>query len=216
MGTKSLRSAGAQYNPRGVTQGTTLVDPNTGLPVDVLEDDKGVRRLAIDASFSGTIENIDIDLDIETDGVHIGNPATGDVLLVEPDGSVNVNTEVDAADGDNIAISSHPPANQIFAEAADTLTTANFEEIFTFTSTDDTTRLMRIEATSETICVFQVKINGVIKRVKRTSTAERNVTVDFLEHRQLTNGDTLTVEAKIETKDVTSYNTFTSLEGYLA
>lgn len=105
MGTKSTRSSGTQHNPRGVTQGNTLVDPNTGLPIDVIEDGAGVRRLAVDANISTTIGSVNVDLDYQDDSVHIGDPNTDAVLKINTDGSIDANVQVDAADGDNIAIS---------------------------------------------------------------------------------------------------------------
>jgi hypothetical protein len=105
MSTKSTRSSGTQHNQRGVTQGNTLVGPQSGLPIDEVVDNQGVRRLAVDAAINANIGNINVDLDYTDDGVHIGDPNTNTVLKVNPDGSLDANVEVDAADGDNIAIS---------------------------------------------------------------------------------------------------------------
>jgi hypothetical protein len=214
VATKSIRSSGTQFNARGVTQGNTLVDPITGLPVDVIEDSEGVKRLAVDSNVTAVIDNVSVDLDPDTDGVYIGDQNTGTSMTVNPDGSIDSNVEVDAADGDNIAISSHP--NQVFAAADDTLTTANFEEIFSYVSSDDATRLIRIETTAAANSVFRVKINGTAIRQRRSSSLEKNVEFEFKEHRPLASGDELTVEAKIETRVVSTYETFTSIEGYLA
>jgi hypothetical protein len=214
VATKSFRSSGTQHNQRGVTQGNTLVDPITGLPICVKEDSNGDLRLCVDANVTTVIDNISVDLDVDTDGVHIGDVDTGDTLVVHPDGSIDANVEVDASDGDNIAVSAHP--DQIFDEGADTLTTASFENIYTYTSTDNKTKIIRVETTAEANAVFRVKINGTVKRQRRSSALEKNVVFEFGEHRSLASGDILTVEAKIETKHVNSYDTFTSLEGYLA
>lgn len=213
MATKSNRSSGSQHNQRGITQGTTLVDPKTGFPVCVKEDLAGDYRLCVDASLS--VDNIDInvDLDVINDGVHIGDMTTGDTLTVNPDGSIDVNTELDAADGDNVAISSHP--SQIFDESADTLTTTAYEQIYTYSSVDNDTRIIAVEATAGTPSTFRLKINGTVVRVLRSSPLEKNITFFFREHRALANGDILTVEARVERLIKTSYDTFTSLEGYL-
>ena len=213
MATKSSRSSGTQHNQRGVTQGNTLVDPITGLPIDAILDSEGVRRLAVDASVTAIIDNISVDLDPYEDGVYIGDSITGDLLIIHPDGSIDTNTEIDAQDGDNIAISSHP--NQLFEQNLDTLTTANYEEVFTFTSTTSSTRVMKLEATSATNSVFVVKINGVVIKQKRSSALEKNVQFSFSDHRQLFSGDILSVEAKIETRVVAIYETFISMEGYI-
>jgi hypothetical protein len=105
MATKSTRSSGTQINARGITQGNTLVGAHSGLPIDEVVDSGGVRRLAVDATIKIDTVQVAVDLDVVTDGVHIGDLNTGYTLTVEPDGSINVNSEIDAADGDNIAIS---------------------------------------------------------------------------------------------------------------
>lgn len=105
MGTKGIRSSGTQYNPKGATQGNTLVDPNTGQPIDVVTDVQGTRRLAVDANITAQVPAIEVELDYENDSVQIGDPNTDSTLKINPDGSIDSNVEVDAADGDNIAIS---------------------------------------------------------------------------------------------------------------
>lgn len=214
MATKSARSSGTQPNQRGITQGNTLVDPKTGFPVCVKQDNDGDYRLCVDAEISLDASGIDIDLDPIGDGVHIGDAVTGNTLLVNPDGTIDVNTVLDAATGDSVAISGHP--NQIFDEAADTLTTAAFEQIYTYTSTDNDTRIIAVECTAGTPSVFRLKINGIVVRELRSSPTERNITFTFREHRPLSNGDILTVEAQVGRLIQTSYTTFTALEGYLA
>ena len=104
MGTKSNRSSGTQHNPRGVTQGNTLVDPNTGLPIDVIQDDQGVKRLAVDAAI--TADNVTVttdDLVAADDAVRVEDPSTGAHVKVNVDGSIDANVKVDAA-SDTIAI----------------------------------------------------------------------------------------------------------------
>ena len=105
MATKSRRSSGSQINARGVTQGNTLVDPITGLPLDVLVDGNGVKRLAVDASLSIANANVSVKLDATTDSVRVTDPTTGANLKVNTNGSLDVNTAISAAGGDNIALS---------------------------------------------------------------------------------------------------------------
>ena len=214
MGTKN-KSPGSQFNPKGVVQGTTLVCHDSGDPVDCVLDDDGVRRLAVDSLVTIDAQNItvEVNLDSTTDAVRVEDPDTGAHIRVETDGSINVNTEVDASSGDSISIGAHP--NQIFDETADTITTAAFEEIYSYTSTADNTRIVLVECTVSTPSILQLKINGAIKRVLRTSPTERNIRFDFSEHRKLTNGQTLSVEAKVERLIKASYSSFTALEGYL-
>lgn len=103
MGTKGTRSSGSQFNPKGVTQGNTLVDPNTGKPIDVITDGEGVRRLAVDADVN--IGDIAVDtrpLDASTDNVGIKDTNTGAKLKINPDGSIDSNVVLDSASGDNV------------------------------------------------------------------------------------------------------------------
>jgi len=102
MGTK--RSSGTVHTPKGVNQGNTLIDPNTGQPVDVILDNQGKKRLAVDANISIDNVTVDVDLDYTTDSVQIGDPNSGSTLKINPDGSIDANTQIDAA-SDNIAIS---------------------------------------------------------------------------------------------------------------
>src|SRR5690348_5905369 len=97
MATKSLRSSGSQLNQRGVTPGNTLVDPKTGLPIDVIQDNAGVKRLAVDANL--TADNVTVNIDDLTaadDAVRIEDPNTGAHIKVETDGSINTNTHTSA------------------------------------------------------------------------------------------------------------------------
>ena len=107
MGTKSNRSSGTQHNQRGVAQGTTLVDPKTGLPVAVVLGPDGKYRLCVDALITANVGNVNVDLDgvgVGGDNVYLVDNLTGNKFKINADGSINSNVEIDAADGDNIAI----------------------------------------------------------------------------------------------------------------
>lgn len=212
MSTKSNRSSGTQHNPRGVTQGNTLVDPFSGLPIDVIVDSDGKRRLAVDAKITAQIGDLQVDLDYHGDSVQIGDPNTNFTLKINPDGSIDSNTEVDAADGDNIAISSHPL--QVSAENADIITTGNFEEIFSYTSSSGNTRINIVECTVSTASEVRLLLNGTIKRVLRTSPLERNAIFKFDEHLAVPSGQSVTVEVKVDRLIQAQYETFVSLQGY--
>lgn len=214
MATKSNRSSGTQHNQRGVTQGNTLVGPKSGLPIDEIVDTGGIRRLAVDANINATIGSVNVDLDYTDDSVSIGDPNTSTTLKINANGSIDANVEVDAADGDNIAISAH--ANQIFAEAADTVTTAVFEEIFSYTSADNNTKITEVFCTVGTPSLVQLKINGAVKRQFWTSPLERNALFEFTEHRSLLNTQILSIEVKIDRLILSSYDTFVSMEGYIS
>lgn len=212
MSTKSNRSSGTQHNARGVTQGNTLVDPYSGLPIDVIVDSEGKRRLAVDAKITAQIGELVVELDYNNDSVQIGDPNTGFTLKINPDGSIDSNVEIDAADGDNVAISSHPL--QISAENADIITTANFEEIFSYTSSSGNTRINVVECTVSTASEVRLLLNGVVKRVLRTSSLERNAVFRFDEHMAVPNGQSVTVEARVDRLILNQYETFVSLQGY--
>lgn len=214
MGTKNTRSPGSQFTGKGVVQGSSLVSPIDGLPVAVIVDTNGVHRLAVDADLTADNITVDIrDLNYKTDSITIGDANTNATLLVNSDGSIDVNSVSSAQSGDSIAISAHP--NQIFDEASGTITTTSFTQIYTYTSTNDLTRITHVESTAETPSTFVLKINGIIKRTLRSSPMERNIDFKFEENRTLLNGDILTVEAQVDRLIYTSYATFTSLEGYL-
>ena len=214
MATKSNRSSGSQINQRGITQGNTLVGPRSGLPIDEVVDANGVRRLAVDSSITLSGATINVDLDVADDGVHIGNPVTGTVLLVNPDGSINTNVKVDAKDGDNVAISGH--AAPLFYEQASAITTLAYTSIFSFTSINAATKIIKLECTCATTANFRVKIDSTIIKVLRSSPIERNIVFRFEEHRPLLLGKVLTVEAQIERQFQPSYDTFIAMEGYIS
>ena len=102
MSTKGNRSSGTQITPKGINQGNVLVDPNTGLPITVVIDGDGKRRLAVDAAITANIGNLDLNLDAATSSIRIEDPNTSAHIRVEPDGSINVNIVADAASGDNM------------------------------------------------------------------------------------------------------------------
>lgn len=102
MSTKGNRSSGTQVTPRGINQGNVLVDPKTGLPITVITDGSGNRRIAVDAAITANIGNLDVKLDATTSSVRIEDPNTSAHIRVEADGSINVNIVADAASGDNM------------------------------------------------------------------------------------------------------------------
>lgn len=127
-----------------------------------------------------------------------------------------VAVEVDAADGDNIAISNHAnPRNLTFENdyIAANLNDAAFTEIFTYTATENLNiRAFKIKA--DTFGTFRVKIENNIKDYYLTSPLERNCFFKFLEE-ELNNGQTITVEFVPERIDLTNYNFFYRIEGYV-
>lgn len=190
MATKGNRSSGTQVTKRGINQGNVLVGPNTGLPIDEVEDSNGVRRLAVDANF--TAQNVDahVELDFEEDSVAIGDPDSGNVLGIENDGSINANVAVDAADGDNIAIhdndgdelainpdgsinvnltQSNPGDLKSFYNEITAVATSVLSTIQTYTApVGKTTFLQKIEVSGSNIAEYTVEINAAVQDKKRT------------------------------------------------
>lgn len=232
MATKSTRSSGTQHNARGVTQGTTLVGPGSGLPIDEIVDSAGKRRLAVDANFTAQTVQATVELDPGEDGVYIGDPDTGFTLQIEADGSINANVEVDAADGDNIAIhdsqgdelaintdgsintvisASNPGElvsvyNEVTAVAASVLTTVQ-----TFTApVAKVTYLQKIEVSGTNIAEYRIEINNVVQDKKRTYFgAELNLKFMFVElgtGLALAVGDVVTVKVIHARPDVGDFN----------
>lgn len=191
MGTKGTRSAGAQYNPKGVTQGNTLVDPNTGLPVDVITDNDGTRRLAVDAAVTLDSATVNVDLDYTDDSVQIGDPNTSSTLKINPDGSIDSNVFVDSADGDNIAIKDsagdelniNPDGsiNVVIAgsggienvissfNAVTSVASATPTLVASYTvPMSKTANMQRIEVSGTNIAAYDIQINTILQARQRT------------------------------------------------
>lgn len=190
MATKSNRSSGTQLNARGATQGNTLVGPRSGLPIDEVVDINGVRRLAVDAALTLDTVSINIDdLKPDKDQVGIGDPESGYTLEIESDGSINANVQVDASDGDNIAISDGTNTLSINPDGSINVnvTTSNpgvvkntYNEISSLASGISTTivtytapiskitSLEIIEVSGTNIAEYTVLINGIKQAKKRT------------------------------------------------
>ncbi len=163
-----------------------------------LSNSDGSKQVTV-TTLPGSVEALDVNVANEVD-VNVLN---------------DINIAISAADGDDIAISAH--VNQIFDENADSITTAGFEEIFTYTSINDDTFIMGIDSTVATPTHFRVKVDGDIKRELRSSSLERNVKFQFGENRPLASGSVISVEAQVERfiTGVGPYSTFTSMEGYI-
>lgn len=191
MATKSNRSAGSQFTNRGVTQGTTLVGQKSGLPIDEVVDENGVRRLAVDAAITLDTVSINIDdLKPDKDQVGIGDPESGNTLEVEADGSINVNVEIDADSGDNIAI--HDSGGDELAINADGSinvnlvgsATGDFKNYYNEVSAvvtgilttmqtytvpvGKTAYLQKVDVSGTNIAEYTVLVNSVIQDKKRT------------------------------------------------
>lgn len=189
MATKSTRSSGTQHNARGVTQGNTLVDPVSGLPISVIEDGSGKKRLCVDGSFSANIANVEVDTDYHDDSMQIGDPNTDATLKINTNGSIDANVEVSAADGDNIAISdgtdtlainpdgsinvnltqSNPGVLKTFYNEITSVAASVLSTVQTYTAPLATSSyLQKVEFSGSNIAEFTIEINSVVKDKKRT------------------------------------------------
>lgn len=190
MATKSTKSSGTQHNARGATQGNTLVGPKSGLPIDEVVDSNGTRRLAVDANFVAQNVQANVNLDSDEDEVAVEDPDTGAHIRVELDGSINVNSEIDAADGDNIAIQDsagdelninpdgsinvnvvtsnigtfRSPYAEVTSVASSVLTTIQTYTVPALVNAF----LQKIEVSGTNIAEYRVEVNAVIKAKKRT------------------------------------------------
>lgn len=185
MSTKSNRSSGTQHNQRGVTQGNTLVDPKSGLPVAVIEDSEGNKRLAVDAKITAQVGDVIVDLDgvgPGGDSVHIVDNVTGNKQKIESDGSINANVEIDSADGDNIAIKSSTTGNELQPNLDGSVNTINKEygnvvnnynevtnvasgiltNVLTYTAVNNG-ELRHVDVSGTNIAQYEVLVNGIVR-----------------------------------------------------
>jgi hypothetical protein len=241
MSTKN-RSAGSQINPRGVTQGITLVGHEDGFPVNTVVDANGKHRLCVDADVTIVDPIVNVDIDASTDNIAIRNTGNANELLIYNDGSIrirltdesgvafsaanplpvditggNLAIEVAASDGDTIAISGHP--TQIYGQAAVSVTLpAVYTTILSFTVAAIGTTMAHFEISGPVEAIVRLKLNGTVIRLKRISTNDRNVEFRFLEPRKLSVGDVIVLEVKPD-KPIPAFmgsaDFFASLQGFV-
>lgn len=201
MSTNSTRSSGTQHTKRGVNQGVVLVDPITGLPVDVHKDTAGTNRLCVDANI--TANNVTVstrDLDYTTDNVAIKG-ATGNELVVNADGSINVDVVINAST-DNIAIADATSGNKLKVNVDGSInvteTATNGLEknlyngitsvaggiqtqIVSYTvPVSKTATLHRIEVSGDNYARYDVFYNGNIISTKRTWYSNFNANFEYI------------------------------------
>jgi hypothetical protein len=222
VGTKN-KSSGTQLNPRGATQGITLVAHESGLPFDSIVDLHGVRRLAVDANVTIGSAIISVDIQSDTDNIAIRNTADNNELYIESDGTINIrlrdesgaaftdlnplpvkiasavdlNVELSAKDGDTVAVSGHP--SQIFPyNSVDIALGGIYTVILTYVAGANDTGIAFAEATGPVEALIRMRLNGVTIRQKRVSASSPNAEFPFFEPRRINIGDTITVEAKLD------------------
>lgn len=172
MATKSTRSSGSQPNVRGITQGVTLVDPKTGLPIDVVQDSGGIKRLAVDAQVSATIGQLQVNLDSDEDEVAVEDPDTGAHLRVETNGSINVNVDLNS-DEDQVAVEDPDTGAHIRVETDGSINSnveisaADGDNVFSVGSEDGTVNGTR----------HVIKVNSDLELVTREASTASTPTI---------------------------------------
>lgn len=219
MGTKGATGAGIQHTQRGPVQGVHLVGPS-GEPISAVLDGSGNLRLAVDADVNIENATINVDLDTSTDGVHIGNSGNNDELLINSDGSISirlldesgsafsdanplpvaipagldVNIEIDATDGDTVAVSGH--ISQVFTEALTAVTTTGFTTILSFTPAANNTNIKMLEITGPVDALARVRLNGTEIRRKYINAQNPSVSFQFKEPRRINMVDTIDIQVQ--------------------
>ena len=148
--------------------------------------------------------NSDTTPDGIADQIRIGDGTN--TLKVNADGSVNISGV--------FSVGAH--ASPIFSEFSDTLTTLAYEPVFSYTSASLTMKVVQLVITASQPVNLRLKIGTTVIREARTSPLERNVTFLFMEHRSLSTGQVLSVEAQAERLIISPVLTFTAMEGYIA
>lgn len=189
----------------------------------IIAEAKLVNHLAVSTAahidsvvFNGI--DINVDLDGSTDSVSIVD-SDGDALNINPDGSLNVvaDTELDASDGDNVAISGHQfPVRQIeekvILQAG--LNVNSFTQVFTYTSVDADLNVHKLTSYADTYGTWRVKIDGTTIDYFSTSPTERNCRFQWSEDEDLPTGGVITIEFRPDRNKLTQYTFFWRIEGY--
>lgn len=160
--------------------------------------------------------DVEFTLDAKTDSVALKDKE-GHELDINSDGSIDVNMQVDADDGDTIAIARHAqPFEQSneFNLSAGGLSTSAYTQVYTFTSASDDLRIKTVKSSTSTLGTWKVKVDGQIKEVFRTSNNTRNLNIDFYNEIDLLDGQVLSLEFRPDRLRLNNYEFFVRLEGY--
>jgi hypothetical protein len=194
-----MSSPGTPLTPRGPVQGEILIDPTTGLPLGTADG-----NLNVNATFSGTIGTVTIDA--ETSSVKVEDPNTGFFIEPQADGSINVNTSIQASQNDSVLVygtengtptgtqqvlkinadgsinvvdsgSSSLTAFSVF-NSISSVPNGTLTPILNFTAST-TNFLSKVEVSGTNMAQFEVWINGALRARQRTSLTEFNAKFDF-------------------------------------
>jgi len=159
------------------------------------------RRIRVDSTLSIDGGEIAVSIDHTEDSIRIGNGVTEDFLKINSDGSIDV------------VPATH--TSQIFDEGSSTVNSVAWVTVYTYTSVNAATKIVNLECNASTTSDFRVKIDGAVKRYRRSSPLERTVDFEFKEPRGLTSGQVLTVDCKVEDIGAGNVATFVALEGFI-
>lgn len=183
---------------------TDSADFGTGFTVETVQ--QGDERL---------IKNIDIPFD--GNSRYLFNEQEKKFVVESISSLGTVAVEVDAADGDNIAISRHEEfRNLTFDEdyIDSDFTTNTYTEVISHTATEDL-KVRAVKVKADTLGTFRVKVNGTISDYFKTSNFDRNCKFIFLEDLEVNNGQTISVEFVPERIRLNNYNFFCRIEAYV-
>jgi hypothetical protein len=180
------------------------------LPVDM---GTGFALTTIDIGSERLLKCIDIPFDGNSKYLYNTQDKHFEVRAVS-----DAEVEINADDGDNIAVSGHQNP-RIFLEERDIAAAGLDETLYTqisaFTMTEDV-RIRKIEIKADTFGTFELRIDNVLRHVVGTSPLERNAIFSFLEEERPTTGQVVEVKFRPDRIiRVATYNFFTRVEGYL-
>lgn len=150
--------------------------------------DDANNRLRVDAVISPS--GHDLEINYQDDSIAIGDPNSNNILAINPDGSINANVTVSpAASGSSINI--YNEVSGVAIGASSTVTTYTVPSGKTF-------HLTRVEFSSDSVSLFELKFNGSTSSKKRLTFMSFNGAFEFINMQDgftLTAGSTIAVIA---------------------
>lgn len=185
-----------------------------GIATDTSDFGTGFEFLTVQQGQEELLKSIDIPYENNIRYIYNEQEKKFEVEVV---GGVTVDVDIDADNGDNIAISRHEEYRNIVDEEdyLDTdLSINNYTQIWTYTATENL-RLRALKIKADTLGNFKLIINGITKDYFLTSPTDRNCRFYFLEDEDLLDGQELQIEFLPERLRLTNYNFFFRIEAYV-
>ena len=129
----------------------------------------------------------------------------------------NLNVDIDADTGDNVAISRHQNPRIVIQEndiLAAGLDDSDYTQVLSYIPASEDIRFRTIKIKADTYGTFRIKVDGVVKDYFKTSPLQRNAIFEFIEDLEVLQGQTLSVEFVPRCITLASYNFFLRGEGY--